>query len=452
VGDVASATLRAAGVRRTAGDFLARSSVTPQLNSDLLVFSVTDPDPELSVKLASAYAREFTTYKQRLDTASLGKALSDVRQRIDELVVGGDRHSPLYQNLVEKESQLATLEALQTANASVVQPATKAIQVQPKPVRNGILGLALGIVLGIGFAFLWEGLDTRVRSVAEISERLGLPLLARIPEPERRASKKNRLVMLGDPRSQGAEAFRMLRTNLSFARLGRDIRTIALTSAVEEEGKSTTAANLAVALARAGQTVALVDLDLRRPFLGRFFALQNRPGLTQVAIGEATLQEALVSVPVGEFSNRAKDRLASRNGDPGIRGAQLPPLDGGKLRILLAGPVPPNAGEFAGSEALADILHELRERFDTVLIDAPPSLQVGDAMALSANVDALIVVTRLNVIRRPMLTELRRLLDGSPAAKLGFVVTGAKEEDSYGGYSGYGGYYGPRTRERVSTS
>jgi Mrp family chromosome partitioning ATPase len=121
--------------------------------------------------------------------------------------------------------------------------------------------------------------------------------------------------------------------------------------------------------------------------------------------------------------------------------------------VLVAGPIPPNPGDFVGSAALAAILRDVRERFDTVLIDTPPSLKVGDAMTLSPNVDAVMVVTRMNVIRRPMLSELRRLLDSSPTRKLGFLVTGAESEEGYGfggyGYGAYGhdGHSGARERQ-----
>ena len=200
---------------------------------------------------------------------------SELEGRLKALEAAGDRQSALYASLVDKEQQLRTIEALQTANAFVVRSGGKAVQVQPRPVRNGVLGLALGLLFGVGLAFLWETLDTRVRSAEEIAERLGLPLLARIPAPPRRLRNENRLVMLADPAGIHAEAFRMLRTNLEFANLERGARTIMVTSAVETEGKSTTIANLAVALARAGKRVALVDLDLRRPFLARLFALDT---------------------------------------------------------------------------------------------------------------------------------------------------------------------------------
>jgi capsular exopolysaccharide synthesis family protein len=287
-------------------------------------------------------------------------------------------------------------------------------------MRNAILGIALGAVLGIALAFLLEALDTRVRSTRELERRVGLPLLARIPEPPRWAQRSRRLVMLADPTGVEAEAFRVLRTNLDFFNMEHGARTIMVTSALEQEGKSTTVANLAVALSRSGQRVILVDLDLRRPALDGFFNFQGRPGLTDVALGRARL------APL-----RVEDRDATQ----------------GSLEVLTSGPLPADAGEFVGSRQLASILAELRERADIVLIDSPPLLAVGDAIALSAKVDGVIVLTRLGVLRRKTVEELRRVLTNVPAAKIGFVVSGAQlEQDQRYGYGygyGYGGSYTP---------
>lgn len=435
---VAERVLRATKLKdRTPRDLLGQCDVTPQSNANLLTFACTDASPALAARLATSFAHQYTIYRRRLDTASLERARKEVQARIAELDRRHERGSALHTSLVEKEQQLSTLEALQTSNAFVVQAAGHAARVQPRPARNGVLGLALGLVLGVGLAFLREALDTRIRSTDEIERRLGIPLLARIPEPPRWLQRTSRLVMMVEPNSVQAEAFRVFRTNLDFFNLEHGARTIMVTSAVEQEGKSTTVANLAVALSRAGQRVVLVDLDLRRPFIDRFFDLEAGPGLTDVALGRARLAPVSTEEP-----------------EPGAAppGEDLPGRARGSLEILTTGRLPTDTGEFVGSQELARILLELRERADVVLIDSPPLLVVGDAIALSAKVDAVIVLTRLNVVRGPMLNELRRVLDTTPAVKLGLVVTGANLEEEY--RYGYGGYayrtYGPRTERRAA--
>ena len=231
----------------------------------------------------------------------------------------------------------------------------------------------------------------------------------------------------------------MLRTSIDFVNLDRGARVIMVTSALDREGKSTTIANLAVAFARTGRRVVLVDLDLRRPALARFFGLRGREGLTNVALGECSLDDAIKYVAVEPEG--AGSSSVNGNGGGAIEGV---------LELLLAGPPPPGASEFAASDAVGEILNELRERADLVLVDAPPLLQVGDAVTLTARVDALFVVTRLKTLRRPVLKELARVLEACPGEKLGFVLTGAKFEEGYG----YAGYryrrdHGAREKERV---
>jgi len=428
---VARRTLGLAGLDRTAADFLAHSSVTAKPNTDLLEFAVEDPQPSVAQRLATDYARAFAEYRAQLDTAPYMNAKRRANAQLARMRAANDR-GRAYQALVGKRDQLDQLIALLTQNAVPVQPASRASQIQPRPVRNGILGLVLGIVLGLALAFLREALDTRLRSSEEIEERLGLPLLARVPAPARRLRKDDRPAMVADPHGAQAESFRLLRTNLDFVRLTSAARTILVTSALEREGKSTVSVNLALALARAGRRVALVDLDLRRPTLDQFFDLTGRPGLTQIALGEADLEEALAPVVYA-----APDGRRNGGGPNGTWNGHAAADSG--LVVVGSGPLPPNPGEFVGTPAIARILEDVRELFDIVMIDTPPALQVGDAMSLSTTVDGVLVVCRMNVVRRSMLTDLRRLLDASPAAKLGFVVTGAEGEDGYG--YGPGAYY-----------
>jgi Mrp family chromosome partitioning ATPase/capsular polysaccharide biosynthesis protein len=427
-----------AGLRPTV-ELLSSSSVTAKQNADLLHFAVTDSNPTFAVRLVNAYANAYIRYRAQLETGALVQAKRDVTARLDQLKSG----TAAYEALVEKGNTLDTMIALASKPAFLVDPATDAAQVQPRPLRNGILGGVLGLVLGVALAFLWEALDTRVRSADEVAERLGIPLLARLPEPPRKLRAKNRLAMLVEPNGIGGEAFRTLRTNLDFVALNGSPKTIMVTSAIQAEGKSTTVANLALASARTGKDVVLVDLDLRRPYIHRFFPFEDRPGITEVALGYADLDDAILNVAFGGLTADAPARNGNGNGN-GHRKVEV------ILDAISAGPLPPNGGDFIASEALGEILARLRVRYDLVLIDAPPLLRVGDGIALSARVDAMIVVTRLNILRRPMLNELRRVLHTLPAQQLGFVVTGAHLDDGY--TYGYGGYYqyDRRTAERQS--
>jgi succinoglycan biosynthesis transport protein ExoP len=431
---VATAVLNRAGVKdHTPGQLLGALGVSAAPNADVLYFSVTDRDPALATRLANAYATQYTISRRELDTASLNTALRDINARIDELNAAGQ--TAYAKSLVNKAEQLRTLREIETSNAVVIQRATGAGKVSPRPKRDGLIGLALGLVFGIGLAFLRDALDTRIRSAEEIAERLGLPLLARLPAPPRQLQRADRLVMLDQPTGVQAEAFRMLRTNLDFTNVERGARSIMVTSAIEGEGKSTTVANLALAAARAGRKVALVDLDLRRPYIDRFFELGGKPGLTNVVLGEAALADATARVAIpGAERNGAS---AAGNGHAPVEGF---------LDVIASGPIPPDPGELVGTAAVSKIFDELTRRYDLVLVDTPPLLQVGDALTLASRVDALMLVARLPGLRRPILKELERVLDTCPGAKLGFVLAGAEVEEGYG--SGYYYYRSAYQRRR----
>src|SRR3990172_5328956 len=301
VSAVATRTLKAAGVRTmTPSEFLAASDASAKTNTDLLEFLVTLPDPKLAARLATAYARQYTLYRRELDTAALDGARAAIERRLEglkgavrrrgslrgsdsALALDADGRSALLVSLVEKAEQLRAASALLASKFILIKPATEAKNVRPRPVRRGVLGVVLGLALGVGLAFFREALDTRPRSGLEIGAELGLPLLARLPAPSP-PFRRGGLVMLEEPRGIGAEAFRVLRVNLDLLARTREGGggAVMLTSALEGEGKSTTAATLAVGLAQSGRRVILADLDLRRPGVGRLFNLNGRAGLTDV--------------------------------------------------------------------------------------------------------------------------------------------------------------------------
>jgi polysaccharide biosynthesis transport protein len=402
---VAQMAVEAANVpHRTAAALLADSAVSANLNADVLTFSVTDHIPIVAQKLATAYATQFTVYRHTLDTKALSAAIVDVDQKLTAIVASGGTGSLLYTRLAAQASDLEALQTVQLAGSSAVlaDPASSVSLVQPKTRRNVILGIMVGLALGVALAFFRESLDTRVHSVEELQARLGLPLLGRIPKPDRRLAQAQRLATISDPTGSGNEAFRILKNNLEISQLRHHVGSIVITSTTRGEGKSTAAANLAVILARAGRHVILVDLDLRNPSLDRLFGLRYRPGLTSVAGGRA-LVDALLPVDV---------RL-----DPSMPAER-------KLEVVTVGPPPPDPGEFLMSSFVPDALAALAGRCDLLLIDTPPVLAVGDAITVATRADALILVAGVTQVRRATLAEARHVLEACPTVKLGFIATG----------------------------
>jgi capsular exopolysaccharide synthesis family protein len=425
--DLAAATLRAAGFGDESRDqLLANSTVVADQNADLLVFSVENHRAAAAVRLANAYAGQYVNYRQRLDTATLETARNDLRRRIAQLRRDGQRSSPVYADLLGKEDQLKTLQTLQTSNAAVVRRADTGVQVQPRTLRNVLFALIVGVLLAIGVVFLRESFDRRVRSVEEILDELALPLLGRSPPFQRTGRKTVTPISLDRPGSADAEAFRIVRINLEFAMLSNPLKSLMVTSAITSEGKSTTISNLAVALARAGQSVILVDLDLRRPSVAKQFGLEGRPGLTNAALGQAEIADVIHEIPLRDDEDSDEASSLVRRG--------------GALHVVPSGPLPPVASEFIGSSRLHDILDALGDRCDLLLFDAPPVLGVGDALTLGARVDAMFLVARMDLVTRPMLKELKRTLDAAPQRILGVVASAS--EDEHGFQYGYGYGYG----------
>jgi polysaccharide biosynthesis transport protein len=419
----------------SAGAFLSASSATPDPDADLLDLSVSFRAPQVAERLVNAYAVQFIRYKNDLETANAERILRNVQATIDRLRAQHLTALAAYDDALTTRDRIQAF--LGSFSATVHTRAQGAAKVRPRPKRNAILGGLLGLAVGIGLAFLAEALDKRVRTEKEIEETLGIPLLGRIPRPARALRRANRLVMLADPTSVHAQTFRRLRTSLEFVNFEQGARRIMVTSALPREGKSTTVANLAVALARAGRRVAIADLDLRRPFLHSFFATGSDHGFTDVVVNRTKLEHAIRPVAL-PGSNRLST-AQSMNGRPA---AAAGTATNGRadvecvLHVLPAGSIPPAADEFLETERVSAVLEDLSSQFDVVLLDAPPLLAVGDVMTLSTKVDAIVVVTRLGIHRR-QLEELARQLHTCRAPILGFVLTGASHGDSYSYGYGY---------------
>lgn len=216
-------------------------------------------------------------------------------------------------------------------------------------------------------------------------------------------------LVLDNPRSITAESYRTLRTNIQFYNVGESMQRLLVTSAGPSEGKSTTAANLAITFAQTGQRVVIVDADLRRPFLHRLFQVSNLVGLTNVMLGSASLEEALLPTTMPSLS------------------------------ILPTGPIPPNPAEMLGAPRMGEILDQLHEHADVVIIDTPPVLAVTDASVLASVVDGVILVTAAGMVSRELAQRAKTQLEAVKARVLGVVLNGV-EDDATGYYSYY--YYG----------
>ncbi|HEY5479488.1 MAG TPA: GNVR domain-containing protein [Gaiellaceae bacterium] len=420
----------------TVNDFLSSSSVNVVSNANLLEFKVTAPTGDQAARLATAYAAQYTKYKKQLDTAAIDKAETDVSASLKQL--GPNTvNSGLYASLLKTRQDLKTLAALQTSNAILVQSANSAAQVRPRPLRNGALGLVLGLLLGCGAAFLANALDTRVTE-EEIAEDYSAPLIGRLPRPPASVRRADTLVMLETPSSAEAEAYRLLQTNLDFVRITHPSSAIMVTSALDSEGKSPVAANLALLYARSGKRVALVDLDLRRPMIATLLAIPGATGLTDIALGTENLNTTLQIVPADIAAWRGGAR--AKQPGPAATGDSQP------LYVLPAGKVPPNPGEIVASALVEKIIAKMRANMDLVIVDAPPLLAVADPLLISRSVDAIVVVARQDSLRRRAAIEAGRLLKTCPVPALGYVLVDAGVESS--AYHHYN-EHGSRRRARL---
>jgi receptor protein-tyrosine kinase len=411
-------------------------------NADIIRVTAESATGKGAAALANAFAESFVEWRKETHQASLDQALQLVEAQLKVAAVGSEEHALL----LERRSQLEILKTLVTGEVAVGEEAqTPSTPASPKPMRDGALAVAAALVLGLALAFVREALDIKVHSAEEIGELTDVPVIGAIPEISKQDRTEPALLTLTDSRGPSAEAFRFLRTNVEFVNFNRDIKVILVTSPQPSQGKSTTIANLAVALVRAGKRVAVVEGDLRRPAIHRFFKIANARGVTSVVSGTATLAEAVQSLTFKEstMTLATTARTPASSGKASAKGGAGASKTTGELTltVLPAGLLPPNPGEIVSSRQLDTILDDLKRDHDYVLVDAPPMFAVGDAAAMAGKVDGLIVVLKLNETTRETLRAVQELLDRLPSRTLGFVVTGVPR-GSKGRFYRYEDYYG----------
>lgn len=280
--------------------------------------------------------------------------------------------------------------------------------VAPQPVRNLGLALVLGLLLGVGLAVARELLDTTVKSVDDIRETTDAPLLGAINFDSQIRTEP--LVTSLSSHAPRAEAFRVLRTNLQFVDVDATTKVFVVTSALPGEGKTTTSVNLAITLAQAGQKTLLIECDLRRPKAALALDVDTSVGVTTVLLGKVSFDDALQEHP------------------------------GTGLAVLASGAVPPNPAELLQSRAMAELLNHAKDRFDTIIIDAPPLLPVTDAALLASQADGAIVVAAHGRTTREQLAQAGERLEQVGAQQVGIVLnmTPARQRSGYGYGYGYG--------------
>ncbi len=289
----------------------------------------------------------------------------------------------------------------------VAGPTIDPTPVAPQPARNAALGLLLGLVVGVGAAVLREVLDVSIKTAETLQQVADAAVLATVPFDS--GAKKSPLVIDGDDaHSARAEAYRHLRTNLRFVDVDRPIRTIVVTSAVPDEGKSTTAVNLALSFASAGQRVLLVEADLRRPRVAEYLSLEGAVGLSNVLAGQADLDEVL-------------QRWGAYD-----------------MHVLPSGFIPPNPSELLGSRNMALLLERLQDRYHMIILDTPPLLPVTDAAVLATMVDGTLLVTRSGKTPEARVRTAVESLRVVDARILGCVLTMQPTKKETGYYYYYG--------------
>lgn len=398
----------------------------PVADTSLLEITATSPDPKQAAAVANAYAETLVELRRQASLDKYTQAENVISSKLKVYRTALQRQDPAYGALQYRLQDVLTLKALATGDFQMASAAlVPTAPVRPNHVRDLLIACLLGSIVAIASAFIAEQLDVRVRDADDIVQGLQLPVIGRLPEVSREIVRNGGLVVALDPSGRSAEAFRILRGNLDFIDLDKEVSSLIVTSCSPEEGKTSTVGNLAISMSRAGLRVVVVDVDLRRPRVHRYFGVDNDVGVTSVVAGRASLSESLkpfvVSVPEAELRDGEDDSgVAARSG-------------ANRLYILTSGPLPPNPGDIVISKRFDSLIADLEAEFDMVLIDTPPFIAVGDAASLARRVGGVLLVARMGSITRSNIKEARTFLEQLPCRKMGIALTNISVEAGYYG-------------------
>jgi polysaccharide biosynthesis transport protein len=408
LGNLAASTATIVGHGLSEEQVAGDVSVSGAGESGIVSVSATTGSPALSATVANTYSRKFVEQQEAANEQYFRAALAIVDKQLAAL----SPKQRLGVDGLELQNRAQSLSLLSELDYGAVKVAQEALPPtspsSPRTSRSTALGGLLGLLIGLGAAFVLERLDRRIRDPEDLESIYELPLLGVVPDST--ALSRTSIAKDGAtrelPRAE-TEAFGLVRAHLRFFNVDRELRTVLVVSPAQGDGKTTIALHLAEAAARAGSRVLLLEVDLRAPALSRTLGVGARRGISDVLIGIATLHEAVDPVEV----------------DPAFRRA----ISAGSLDVLSAGAVlPPNPAELLESTAMSSLLVQARAAYDLVVIDAPPLTAVSDAIPLLGRVDGVVVVGRIGRSRRDAAGRLRQVLESSGATLLGVIANGAK--------------------------
>lgn len=353
-------------------------------------------------------------------------------------------NSDLYSLLKNKYQEVLIKGAEQIQEVSIIKPATlPTVPINKTNVgMNLFLGLLFGLIFGVVLAFVTEAFDTSIGTIEDVEAFLGLPVLGIIPDVAEKEAKKEiekeyqpiaekisldfyyRFITHFSPKSVLAESYRSLRTNIQFASPDKELKTLLITSASLAERKTSTVINLAIAFGQMGKRVLIVEADMRKPAIHQIFGLKKEPGLSEIIIENAALEDAtrtFSDLVLGGF--KLDEFLTS------------PGLD--NLNIITSGSIPFNPSEILGSKRMKELIEKLKESYDIVIFDAPPVLPLTDTLILAPHMDGTILIYQVGKMARSALKRAKILLDNSQAKVLGVVLTAVRAEISPDYYHHY---------------